>query len=750
MARDDEEQRKRELQRQAAKKPIAPSLDQKMERNAGAAGTLASAGLGLRPGQAALGAAGMMGANPTLNPISPVAEQAGKAVASMQPGRAAEAALGMMGARPSLDTGLPGALARDLVGMAPGAAFDAAASMLAPGAARPAPRQPNTDPGNGPGRMGIKARSDHQIKQTAFGINPNGYDFSEPAPQPSRSVSEERPGPTPKLMGIKERSDHQIRQTAFGINPNGYDFSTPEQPAAPAQTAQTDEQRRAAEAKRGAATIQQTRANVGNTLDRLGNSAVNLANQPGRIAIEGAKQIGGFLGNTTFDSDLPDYSNQGLRQRKAENWVKANPAEAASAKQGLADVADRAVAAAQQPFNIPRPIPSPGDNLPVASPAQGAQPMPAAAPQTIAGQPAAQPGSPAQSQPSNPAQPQDGNGWSQTGIGEGQQGGQIVGRMGAGGVPEFSNDAGAQQGASAMPTGGLPGARARNQTQQPGDMTAPAGSRVLASGTNAPRGDVDFARLGSAANIGNGVGTFSQMQEGDSQLALDRFGRANEIRAGMRRDQPRELGDTGNFRVVGDSSTRQGRADNERRELAREERRTEDRDFGLRAQTADREQAMSEQELGLRGREAATAEQQAALEGQRAQQEIEAGDMTLAQQRQLADLYGRYQAAAPEERAELAEQINLLSGRKDTAMKPRDYVIKQQVPVYDAQGNPTGVMQDQLIDGRNNQVIEPQGQGAQRRTTVTRAEVEQTAREEGITPEQLIKNLQTAGVSVNG
>ena len=128
----------------------------------------------------------------------------------------------------------------------------------------------------------------------------------------------------------------------------------------------------------------------------------------------------------------------------------------------------------------------------------------------------------------------------------------IVMRVGKNGVPEFTNDPAAVAGAQVMPAGGIGGRQA--QQSAPGSMVAPAGSRVLASGSNTP--DQEFARLGSAANLGNGIGSFSQMQPGDSRLALERFERANQIRAqSIAENRGRELGDNGGrLTVVRDSS----------------------------------------------------------------------------------------------------------------------------------------------------------------------------------------------------
>ena len=128
----------------------------------------------------------------------------------------------------------------------------------------------------------------------------------------------------------------------------------------------------------------------------------------------------------------------------------------------------------------------------------------------------------------------------------------IAVRRNENGVTEFSNDPQALASAQAMPAGGIGGRQA--QQSAPGSMVAPAGSRVLASGSNTP--DQEFARLGSAANLGNGIGAASFGNDGDSRLALERFERANQIRAqSIAENRGRELGDNGGrLTIVRDSS----------------------------------------------------------------------------------------------------------------------------------------------------------------------------------------------------
>jgi hypothetical protein len=115
-----------------------------------------------------------------------------------------------------------------------------------------------------------------------------------------------------------------------------------------------------------------------------------------------------------------------------------------------------------------------------------------------------------------------------TGIGQGSN--AIAGRMGADGTAEFSN---------AKPDlASAAGLASLNTVPQPGQEAAPLSLADLAPGGKAnPGANADFASLGSARNLGDGVGTFSQAAPGDSALALSRFGRANEIRrAGAEQD----------------------------------------------------------------------------------------------------------------------------------------------------------------------------------------------------------------------
>jgi hypothetical protein len=97
-----------------------------------------------------------------------------------------------------------------------------------------------------------------------------------------------------------------------------------------------------------------------------------------------------------------------------------------------------------------------------------------------------------------------------TGVGAGALGGQIVARLGPAGEPQFSNAPADQRSAQGL------GQISVNPTppQSTSDNNQPA----------------TLASLGSAGNLGDGIGTFSQAQPGDAALASARFGRASDLR----------------------------------------------------------------------------------------------------------------------------------------------------------------------------------------------------------------------------
>lgn len=111
-----------------------------------------------------------------------------------------------------------------------------------------------------------------------------------------------------------------------------------------------------------------------------------------------------------------------------------------------------------------------------------------------------------------------------TGIGSGAS--AIAGRVGAGGVPEFTN-----QPADLASAAARPAAPIAAQLPNSLDQLAPTAGAT-------PDPLAELSGLGSAANLGDGMGTFSQGKTGDSALAMSRFQRANDLRQGYK-DQDR-------------------------------------------------------------------------------------------------------------------------------------------------------------------------------------------------------------------
>lgn len=162
-----------------------------------------------------------------------------------------------------------------------------------------------------------------------------------------------------------------------------------------------------------------------------------------------------------------------------------------------------------------------------------------------------------------PAAPQPGS-FVNTGLGEGLPGGSIAARVGTNGKAEFSNSNQDLSTAGIMPQGGLAG----------GILKTPGVSNIA--------DDVALERRGAISNVGNGIGTFSQAQAGDSKLALDRFDRANQERARMIESSRTGEPNSG-LTIVADSSRSPTLGERQRARLDEREAKTD----LLRASTQD-------------------------------------------------------------------------------------------------------------------------------------------------------------------
>lgn len=475
--------------------------------------------------------------------------------------------------------------------------------------------------------------------------------------------------------------------------------------AAPVGVMLTPEQIKAqadAEWRRGSQQRQaEFRQGVGNALSQTARSVAGAAMMP----VD-------FIKNTTFDSNLPDYSTP------AKEAARPGPTPQQQAG-GIAafDMTQRAVDA-----GLKRPIsgvmrPSAGLHTvePLASVASG---QARRASGTASG--GAQGGQPT---PASPAQPGGLGSWSRIGIGAGRAGGEIAGRIGENGVPEFSN--------------------------READVKGAGSQRAVGS-------------------VGDGIGGgISYGEAGDSQRAIERFERANVERARMVESSRRGgIGEYGGLRIGGGDSRMEEAAERRRMSIAglspkqqqaalleKAGQRLKADELGLRGAELRQRGIDAGLDRGLREREMAGAEQANALQARRTEQEIETGNLALEQGRRLNDLQQQYLAANDEQRPAIAAQIRALSGKDDSSMAPRDYIVKRKVPVLDEKGYPVSE-KEELVDGRTGEVLgggaSGQGGGRAARTSVSMAEVEQTARNRGISADEVVEQLKQRGVSVNG
>ncbi|TLP68249.1 hypothetical protein FEA48_30820 [Pseudomonas nitroreducens] len=267
----------------------------------------------------------------------------------------------------------------------------------------------------------------------------------------------------------------------------------------------------------------------------------------------------------------------------------------------------------------------------------------------------------------NQALPED-NGWRRSGFGAGRQGGEIAARVGTGGQAEFSNDAGTV--ASASGNYGNFGAR------------RPAGAPAAQPGYGAfRRTPEDLAATGSAANLGNGVGTFSQMQAGDSQLALDRFERANQQRQQMVDVAHRgELGNNGGqVNVVYDSTRAPTLGEVQRANFERSQAGTD----ALRTRSAS-DAALANQRIASEAQQMGTED----LQQQRLQQQVAGGNFELQQQERIDQL--RAQLGDPslsaEQRAQAQQAYTYLTTPAKDRYRTQDVILGRDDTGRDIRG----------------------------------------------------------------
>lgn len=453
-------------------------------------------------------------------------------------------------------------------------------------------------------------------------------------------------------------------------------------------------------------------------LNRMVGGALSIA--PAAIW-EGAKNLGtdvANVGRSIIDAEQvprPGYP----RTSQLSQEIAEGASAFAGANRNLAEAAKGSVREVTGSAPVAKPV---SPMLQRDAVDQSAKPATAPAPSQQ--QAAAPPDKPAQPQ-ANPAAP----GYMKTGIGGDRAGGEIVARRGAGGVMEFTNEnatPGSVASASPMPADGFRAPAAGRSA--PGSMVAPDGARTLASGSNYQTDAEAFARRGSVANIGNGIGGgLSVGQAGDAAMALGRFERANQEREKMvqisRRGQIGEGG--GRVTIVRDSSRSPSIADIRNARLDARQAQT-----NLQNQQA--------QQGILAGLDERLTNQ---LNRQKTQQEIETGRAGLENQQRIADLRSMIaDTTLPVEQRQAAEQAyNALT------LSPADRYMTVQGGTNEFGGKDASKVFDRLT----GQEVGANGSGQPRRA-VTMSEIEATAKNRGMSTDQVMKALKAQGVTIQG
>jgi hypothetical protein len=277
-----------------------------------------------------------------------------------------------------------------------------------------------------------------------------------------------------------------------------------------------------------------------------------------------------------------------------------------------------------------------------------------------------------------------GNGYTQVGNG-------IAMRTSTGGVPEFTNEATALSGAGAMPAGGI-------------------------------------GRVGDGVGGGLSVG-----DPGDAQLAIERFGRANEIRAEAIAARPREAGDTGRVTVIEDSSRAPTYKDRARAAIDSQRAQSD----AMRARARQGE-AQTNQGIALDQQRMQTEQ----LNQQRLQQELATGQYAMQDRERIAALQARMVDPSLSE----AERSSAREAYTSLTTPAKDRYIAQDVVM--GQGNNGPVIGRQIIDATTGKPVAADAGQTQRRSSVTRAEIEQAAKEDGVSVDDYIGELRALGVTI--
>lgn len=234
------------------------------------------------------------------------------------------------------------------------------------------------------------------------------------------------------------------------------------------------------------------------------------------------------------------------------------------------------------------------------------------------------------------------------------------------------------------------------------------------------------APVGGIGGIGDGVGTFSQAEAGSAQLALERFERANQegekMIAASRRGRIGEGG--GRVTVVRDSSRAPSIADLQNARLDERQAQT----AAQRAQTQEGILA------GLDARQNSAVQREQALQG------IASGAMELQSAQavqQLRDMMADPSLSEAQRQAAMQSYAAMTTPAKDR------YILQDTVLASDPVTGPKyGKVAIDVLTGK--QV----SNGDVARTSVSSAEVEQTAKQEGMTVKEVTEMLEARGITV--
>lgn len=462
----------------------------------------------------------------------------------------------------------------------------------------------------------------------------------------------------PLIAGVNQAIDQS------GRVPNGVQLPGINQSLSPmAQQAPLPEPRGLAAQPVGPSTAE----NYANGLAGAGKVALHSVAYAGNAIQDGVRNTVGYVSDGNTDQ---------ITQYRDESAAKVGEGydQMATASANLRSDAQQA---GRDALGIEKSAAAPGAPV-VANANAGELPAPAAGTAT--------PKATAQAGPASDAGPQaPSNGFAPIGLDPKQFGpgsDKIVGRVSANGVPEFSNDAADVAGASGQfqaPTGLKP------QTQS-SQQVAPNGAQALASGTNMPAEPRGLAATGRASNIGNGVGTFSVMgQPGDAAKAIATYDRANAIRAET--NKMATAGEPRGLTIVKDSSRTPSLQE---RKLAKLE--------NLQAQTDEL------QARGLRDKNNSDREFARNTANDQLNQQLQSFQINAAQRaEQLQAAY--QQSTDPQEKAALAEQIRVMTGKE----QPNRFTVVPGGQEYDAAAGALVNRPSRVLNNQSGEFVDGPG-----------------------------------------